>query len=103
VELGPLSDDIDLRSGASLHRAVPGTSMELAAARMTAILGPCRHTAAEPVQLLDDGDTVAWLCPDCDTQLPADWAPAPAPPQWPLVPELPPFAPGPRPTARTSE
>lgn len=62
MELGPLSDDIDLTTGRSHSR--PG-------------LGPCGHSGtAEPVRLLDDGQIVAWLCGRCDTQLAADWKPA---------------------------
>jgi hypothetical protein len=33
----------------------------------------CAHGAAVPVDLLATGERVAWLCPDCDCQLPADW------------------------------
>lgn len=88
MELGPLSDDIDLTTGRSHSR--PG-------------LGPCGHRTAEPVRLLDDGQIVAWLCQRCDTQLPADWTPAPALPEFPPVPMLPPFVPDPRLTARICE
>ena len=33
---------------------------------------PCAHADAVPVTLLG-GETVAALCPDCDTRLPAAW------------------------------
>ena len=33
----------------------------------------CSHNSAVPVDTLD-GERVAWLCPDCDRQLPADRA-----------------------------
>lgn len=33
----------------------------------------CMHESAESVSLLVTGETVAWVCPDCFTQLPADW------------------------------
>lgn len=36
--------------------------------------GYCDHPEAVPVELLVTGDLVAWLCPDCDVQLPAEWA-----------------------------
>ena len=35
--------------------------------------GGCSHPNAVPVTLLDGGERVATLCPDCDAQLPADW------------------------------
>lgn len=34
--------------------------------------GPCRHSAAVPVESVL-GELVAWLCPGCDEQLPAEW------------------------------
>jgi 8-oxo-dGTP pyrophosphatase MutT (NUDIX family) len=34
--------------------------------------GPCAHANAEPVDLIT-GERVAWVCPECDTGLPADW------------------------------
>ncbi len=34
---------------------------------------PCAHPDAEPVDLLLTGETVAWLCPECGQELPADW------------------------------
>lgn len=34
---------------------------------------PCTHEAAVPVDSVVDGAVVAWLCPDCDAQLPAGW------------------------------
>lgn len=51
-----------------------GVSAELAAARISAALGPCPHEHAVPVHTTGlDEDLVAWLCPACYTQLPADW------------------------------
>lgn len=53
-------------------------------------LGPvtsCVHLEPVPVETLD-GELVAWLCPECDEALPANWHPLP--------PELPPFVPDPR-------
>lgn len=80
VELGPLSPpgSIDLRTGASI---TPDA---------------CRHLNTVPVELLDTGEAVAKLCPDCDAQLPADWPEG----YWPVVPKLPPFVPDPRLTTR---
>lgn len=37
---------------------------------------PCAHADAVPVELASGGERVAWLCPACDEQLPADWAPS---------------------------
>lgn len=34
--------------------------------------GECPHLSAVPVDL-STGETVAWLCPECSTQLPAEW------------------------------
>lgn len=45
---------------------------ELGFARLTAVLGPCAHPDAVPVELAT-GEIVAWLCPACDRQLPAGW------------------------------
>lgn len=47
--------------------------MELGFARLSAILGPCAHPDAVPVELLLTGEVVAWLCPCCGRQLPAGW------------------------------
>ncbi|MGH3253184.1 MAG: hypothetical protein ACRDOI_44175 [Trebonia sp.] len=33
---------------------------------------PCAHTAAVRVEL-STGELAAWLCPDCDQQLPPEW------------------------------
>ena len=38
---------------------------------LAAALGRCPHLAAVPVELLITGERVAWLCPDCGSQLPA--------------------------------
>ncbi len=43
--------------------------------RLSAAVGPCAHAAAEPVDLLLTGETVAWLCLGCGRQLPAGWKP----------------------------
>lgn len=79
MELGPLSPI--------------GVSAELAGARLKAAIGPCAHAEAVPVDTLD-GETVAWLCPGCDEQLPVDWRSARS---------LPPFVPDPRLTTRIAE
>lgn len=55
---------------------LPGTSMRdmtLGMTRLAAVLGPCPHYGAVPVDLLLTGERIAWLCPDCDAQLPAAW------------------------------
>jgi hypothetical protein len=46
---------------------------ELGFARLGAVLGPCAHPGAVPVNLLVTGERVAWLCPGCGRQLPAGW------------------------------
>jgi hypothetical protein len=38
------------------------------------LLDPCGHPDAVPVDTLWTRERVAWLCPECDAQLPADWA-----------------------------
>lgn len=35
----------------------------------------CSHPDAEPVDLLLTGERVAWVCPDCNAELPAGWIP----------------------------
>lgn len=52
---------------------VDPVSAELAEARQKAAATFCWHSKAEPVRTLDD-EIVAWLCPDCDEQLPMDWS-----------------------------
>jgi hypothetical protein len=47
--------------------------VELGCARLLAMFGLCAHPDAVPVDLLVTGETVAWLCPQCDTRLPAGW------------------------------
>lgn len=43
----------------------------------------CPHIGAVPVNLLDGGETVAWLCQACEAQLPPGWEPDPRPnPPW---------------------
>lgn len=54
-----------------------GISFEQLAANLSALTCPRAHTAAVPVDEHLTGAIVAWLCPDCDQQLPADWRPAP--------------------------
>lgn len=54
-----------------------GISVEQFAANLSALACPRAHAAAVPVDALT-GEIVAWLCPDCDKQLPANWRPAPA-------------------------
>jgi hypothetical protein len=46
---------------------------EKLAVRPAAASGPCAHRDAEPVDLLVTGERVAWTCPDCPAELPADW------------------------------
>lgn len=36
----------------------------------------CAHANAEPVDLLLTGERVAWVCPDCNAELPAGWSPS---------------------------
>lgn len=47
---------------------------EAGMARLSATVGPCSHPDAEPVDL-STGERVAWVCPDCDAELPAGWTP----------------------------
>lgn len=49
-----------------------GISAERFAANLSALSCPRAHAAAVPVDDLT-GEVVAWLCPHCDKQLPADW------------------------------
>lgn len=50
-----------------------GVTAAMAMANLAVAFGGCPHPNAVPVELLDGGAVVAWLCPDCDTQLPAEW------------------------------
>lgn len=34
---------------------------------------PCEHPDPEPVVSVVDGSLLAWLCVECDAQLPACW------------------------------
>lgn len=43
--------------------------------RLTASPGSCSHPCAEPVDLLLTGERVGWVCPACNADLPAGWAP----------------------------
>lgn len=54
-----------------------GITVAQASANMSALSCPAGHRNAVPVE--SDGETVAALCPDCDRQLPPEWAPRPAP------------------------
>lgn len=72
-----------------------GISFEHFATNLSALTCPRAHTAAIPVDELLTGAIVAWLCPDCDKQLPADWKAGPPP--------LPPFEPDPRLTQHIKE
>jgi hypothetical protein len=38
------------------------------------VTAPCAHRQAVPVRGLSGDDVVAWLCPQCDTQLPAEFS-----------------------------
>jgi hypothetical protein len=49
--------------------------LELAAKVAGIAFSSCPHFAAEPVDLLLTGERVAWVCPDCNAELPAGWAP----------------------------
>lgn len=40
--------------------------------RQPAAPDPCAHPGAEPVDLIT-GERVAWVCPDCPAELPANW------------------------------
>lgn len=37
------------------------------------IRGACNHLEPVEVRSTVDGELLAYLCPDCDTQLPANW------------------------------
>lgn len=37
--------------------------------------GRCLHLTPEPVHAQPTDELVAYLCPDCDAQLPAEWDP----------------------------
>lgn len=50
-----------------------GVSAAMAMANLAVAFGGCPHRDVVPVELLDGGDVVAWLCPACDTRLPAEW------------------------------
>lgn len=50
------------------------TEVRTASGRVVAYIpAPCDHADAIPVESLLR-EVVAWLCPDCDAQLPARWA-----------------------------
>jgi hypothetical protein len=61
--------DLTLAAAGSITTA----DLELGCARLSAALGPCAHPGAEPVDLLLTGERVAWICPDCNAELPAGW------------------------------
>jgi hypothetical protein len=62
-------------NGTAAVRAAGTSTADMADgfARLGAVLGPCAHKDAEPVDLLVTGERVAWTCPDCPARLPADW------------------------------
>ncbi|MFD7615746.1 hypothetical protein [Streptomyces sp. NPDC059802] len=39
------------------------------------IKGECNHLTPDPVHAQPTDELVAHLCPDCNTQLPAEWYP----------------------------
>jgi hypothetical protein len=56
-------------------RLAPRSELEpLSSAGISSAAFGCTHAYAEPVNLLVTGETVAWLCPACDKQLPAEWS-----------------------------
>ena len=58
----------------SLCRTLPQWRPDMGLAhepRDVAVIPPCTHRAA--VEVESAGERVAWLCPDCDAQLPAEW------------------------------
>lgn len=57
--------------------AATGISFDAFAARLSAVTCPTGHADAVPVDEYLTKLIVAWLCPTCDQQLPADWKPAP--------------------------
>lgn len=91
----------------TLGIAGAGISFAQAGAGISALSCPTRHRNAVPVE--SGGETVAALCPDCDTQLPADWKPAVVTHDSiardfnTLDRQLPSFVPDPRLTRRISE
>ena len=60
------------RSPLNLRNLVGSTTCAMAAVNLAVAFGGCPHADAEPVE--SGGETVAWLCPGCDTQLPAEWS-----------------------------
>jgi hypothetical protein len=67
----PVEEWARLRAGEPMPRRGLG---EDGAAEFTP---PCAHRDAVPVDLLMTGERVAWWCEKCQTQLPADFSPAP--------------------------
>lgn len=64
--------DLVRELGAAFHR-----NREAVPARQPApelLLAGCRHPHAIAVRNELTGKREAWLCPDCDEQLPANWA-----------------------------
>lgn len=51
----------------------PMAGMALGFARLAAAMGGCAHANAEPVDLLVTAERVAWICPECPAELPANW------------------------------
>jgi hypothetical protein len=65
---------------ATVRPLVAGVSMADMAAGMDGLpsaLGGCAHTDAEPVIPSGSAETVGWVCPECDADLPAGWSPVP--------------------------
>ncbi len=67
----PISTDEASAAAINLASQLAGITDEMAAARIQAAFGPCAHPRPTPVN--SGGERVAVLCPDCDTQLPAEW------------------------------
>ena len=77
MSLAPASaaaSDIGRAFGAGLLAGTSMADVAVGMARLSAAAGPCAHSGAVPVNLLVTGETVAWLCPGCDSELPAGWA-----------------------------
>lgn len=59
---------------AAMMDELPGSGPVTLRLRDGKLLSPCRHQDALAVHDLTD-HRVAWLCPECDRQLPADFSP----------------------------
>jgi hypothetical protein len=63
---------------AALGSLAAGASMAdfaVGMARLSSALGGCAHADAERVIPSGSTETVGWICPDCDADLPAGWVP----------------------------